>query len=142
MKFDIEKAKKDLTITRQQLEYCDSHIFVYFKNGFNPRIYYLFSEDMPMLRPYLQRKAKEHASLSEILRYCSIHNIKVRPYAYSKHFTKLHQKREEAGIRRLGLQIDSTLSKLVEEYACYMTVMLYECIEEAKNARYEQKVQD
>ncbi|WP_026658650.1 hypothetical protein [Butyrivibrio sp. AC2005] len=113
--------KKPITyeISEGQIEYIQEHTFNVL---YDKTLYWLFSERMPMLYPFLQDKKKENVSLEELLQYCYNQQIEVYPMTFrrNKLLTNISEYREEFKMYRRGILIKSDkISKLIVEYAKY-----------------------
>ncbi|WP_029319138.1 hypothetical protein [Butyrivibrio sp. AE3004] len=106
-------------ITEPQLEYIKEHTFniVYDKT-----LYWLFSERMPMLYPFLTKKKKDNVSLEDLLEYCKNQGIEVYPMTFRKNiiFTNIGAYFDMLKMKKRGILIKSNqVAALIVEYSKY-----------------------
>ena len=117
--------KKPITynISKEQIAYIEAHTF---NMVYDRTLYWLYSERIPMLLPYLKRKKKERVSLEDLLSYCKSQQIEVYPMTFRKRriLTNIASYFELLDMRKRGLLIKSSfVAKLIVEYSKYCIAM-------------------
>ncbi len=106
-------------ITPDQIAYIEKYTF---NMVYDRTLYWLYSERMPMLLPFLQKKKRERISLEEMLEYCKNQQIQIYPMTFRKRklLTKVYSYFELLDMRRRGLLIKSSfVARLIIEYSKY-----------------------
>ncbi|WP_026527984.1 hypothetical protein [Butyrivibrio sp. VCD2006] len=113
--------KKPITynISKEQIIYIEDHTFNLI---YDRTLYWLYSERMPMLLPYLKQKKRDRVSLEDLLSYCKNQQIEVYPMTFRKRklLTNIASYYEILNMRKRGLLIKSSfVVKLIVEYSKY-----------------------
>ncbi|WP_026491801.1 MULTISPECIES: hypothetical protein [unclassified Butyrivibrio] len=106
-------------ISKEQIYYIEEYTFTIV---YGNTLYWLYSERMPMLLPFLSQKKKDNVSLEEMLEYCKNQQIQIYPMTFRKRklMTSIASYFELLDMRRRGLLIRSGfLAKLIIEYSKY-----------------------
>ncbi|SEL93924.1 hypothetical protein SAMN04487770_12149 [Butyrivibrio sp. ob235] len=109
-------------ISEVQVEYIQQHTF---NMLYDKTMYWLYSERMPFLHPFLERKKKENVSLEDLLEYCKNQQIQVYPMTVRKNklFTDIAAYLEMINMKRRGILIKSNeIAALIVEYTKYCLV--------------------
>ncbi|WP_026658659.1 hypothetical protein [Butyrivibrio sp. AC2005] len=106
-------------ISEEQIEYIQDHTF---NMLYDKTLYWLYSERMPILYPFLLQKKKDKVSLEDLLEYCKNQRIEVYPMTIRKSLvlTNIAEYREAFVMRKRGILIKSNqIIRLIIEYSKY-----------------------
>ncbi len=102
------RMEKSITynISPEEVTYIQDHTFNFL---YEKTLYWLFSERMPFLCPFLKRKKKERVALEELLEYCRNHQIEIYPMTIRRNrlLTDIAACYEMLQMKRKGLLIFS-----------------------------------